>query len=68
MKILNWYSDKINKKVNEFDEFDKYITDVLKAWENSKEQKLNIQGVVKSFTCDVCYTETSNKKEDEGFT
>lgn len=30
-------------------------------------QQLPIHGVVKSFTCDVCYKETSNKKDDEGF-
>jgi hypothetical protein len=35
------------------------------AWTLVK--NLSLSGVVKSFTCDVCYTETSNKKDDEDY-
>ena len=35
---IKWYSEKIGKKFDEFDDFDKYITDVLKEF--VKEQKL----------------------------
>jgi len=32
MQEINWYCNKIGKKFDEFDAFDKYITDVLKEF------------------------------------
>lgn len=36
MTVVDWYCLKINKTVEEFDMFDKYIVDVINAWEKDK--------------------------------
>ena len=41
MKEVKWYSEKIGKKFEEFDMFDKYITDVLKEFVKEQKEKIN---------------------------
>lgn len=47
MEEIKWYSKKIGKKFEEFDEFDKYITDVLKEFVKEQKEQLILSGVVK---------------------
>lgn len=42
MDETNWYSKKIGKNIDEFDMFDKYITDVLKEFVKEQKQAISV--------------------------
>ena len=48
MDETNWYSKKIGKNIDEFDMFDKYITDVLKEFVKEQKQTISVTRSCKS--------------------
>jgi hypothetical protein len=54
MEEINWYCNKIGKKFDEFDVFDRYITDVLKEFVKERLEAINYTHCCEEFADGKC--------------